>query len=131
MPILVLQLRLALAIVNSAPVCVGDKEDPMVHGIGDPGKMHIVEATRGLVAEDKIDISSKDLLWGCRSNFCVQRHPFERLCLENCQRCRPSNGTGWLAWLLQHQLAIDDCPCARTIQRPRRKRVWAIQFRLQ
>jgi len=83
MPVLILELRLALAIVDPAAIGVSHEEDSMVDGIRDSGKMHIIEAAGRFIAKDEVDIPSKHILWGRRSNFSFESHPFERVRFEN------------------------------------------------
>jgi hypothetical protein len=115
MPVLILELRFALAIVNPAAIGVSHEEDPMMHVIRDSRKMHIVEAAGRFIAEDEVEIPAKHILWGCRSNFSFESHPFERVRFENGQRGRPANGAGWFTRFLKNQLAIGDCPGTGTI----------------
>jgi hypothetical protein len=115
MPVLVLELRLAFAIVDPASVRVSYEEDSVVHVIRNARKMDVIEAAGRLIAEDEVEIPSNDILWGCGPNFSFQRHPLERIGFEDHQRCRPPNGASWPTRFLQNQLAIGDSPGTGTI----------------
>ena len=65
MPVLILELRLSLAIVNPAAIRVSHQEYPVVHVIGDSRKMHVIEAAGRLIAEDEVEIPSNHILRGC------------------------------------------------------------------
>ena len=128
MPVLILELRLSLAIVNPASVRVSYEEDPVVHIIRDSGKMDVIETAGRLIAEDEVEIPSNHILWGCRSNVSFQRHPSKRVGLEDRQRRGPPNGACRFPRLLENQLAIGDSPGARPIERPLRQRIGAGQL---
>src|SRR5262245_66630829 len=106
MPVLVLELRLALAIVDPAAVRVSHQENPVMHVIRDARKVHVVETAGRLIAEDEVEVPSNHILWGGRSNFSFQRHLVEGMSFEYRQRCGSPNGAGWFACFLQHQLSI-------------------------
>src|SRR6185295_6994485 len=128
MPVLILELWHTLAVVDSAAISICHKEDPVVHVIGDSGKMHVVEAAGRLIAKDEIEISSNHILWSCRSNFSLERHAFEGIGFENRQRGRPTNGACRFARFFEYQLAIGNSPGAGPIERPLRQRVRAGQL---
>jgi hypothetical protein len=115
MPVLVLELRLAFAIVDPAAVRVSHEEDSVVHVIRDARKMDIIEAAGRLIAEDEVKVPSNHILWGCRSNFSFQRHPFERIGFEDRQLLRAAEWGRLFACFLQNQLAIGDSPGTGTI----------------